>query len=214
MGVSETSSHEELSLAVANNPSIKPTCIAALAHAVERTDREELAAHLASLPKRAAQTQNPSTVIAILVKHGGMTESIEVDGEPYDGTLEDLRADESVPDDARIQYFVQTTENGARLAEELAPASQIARLFAEHPDRAEGLRTVLEFCDAPEGRSRDEIEACLFARPDILGSNPKTGGPNVYPAYFTTALEDAGAMQWNGTWKLTEEGRNFLSTGK
>lgn len=177
MGVSETSSYEELSLAVANNPSIKSTCIAALAHAVERTDREELAAHLASLPKRAAQTQNPSTVIAILVKHGGMTESIEVDGEPYDGTLEDLRADESVPDDARIQYFVQTTENGARLAEELSPASQIARLFAEHPDRAEGLRTVLEFCDAPKGAPATKSRRACSLAPTFLAQIRRQADP-------------------------------------
>ena len=199
---------------VQRNPASRPLYRAALERARTRIDRRELCSMLEDVPKSRTCTQTPQTVVGALVRHGALEETILVDGEPYGGTPEQFRADESITEATKVSYAVATTTAGKRFLEADKPSSRLEALLESKPEHARSLMEVLMFCDCSDGKTRDEIADMLYADGDALMIDPNTGRPSVYPAYFTGELEDAGALTWNGTWKLTREGEEFLAGQK
>ena len=84
---------------IKHNPLLKKPALLMLALAettAERTALEEAAA-AAWAPNFS---QSPAATIDILVRAGALEEQLLINGEPYEGTLEDVQFDEAVPDDA------------------------------------------------------------------------------------------------------------------
>lgn len=204
-------SYDKLVSVINENPASKKLVFAALEAAGAQVDRSVLVARLSELPRVRTCMQTPQTVISLMVNYGALNETILVDGIPYEGSLDDLQDDETVLEDAEISYLIETTAMGQRLLEDNAAHTVIARLFTDRPQHAETFLKVLQFCNVEEGRPMKQIEAYLEQDAEALGVNPETGFPAVYPAYFTTALEEAGAMEWDGVWKLTREGKEYVS---
>lgn len=192
------------------NPAATRLLLAAIRGARQAVDRAELAACLADVRTPATCTLSPQGAIAALIRHGGLVQTITVDGESYPGDEAALRADDTIADDAVIAFAVQATDAGLRLVRELAPASRIGALLDEKPAYRDALVDLLAFCDTDAGRTRDEIAAFLAQDGDALRVDPATGFPRVYPAFFTGCLETVGALVWDETWRLTEEGEDFL----
>lgn len=203
--------YDKLVSVVNENPASKKLVFAALEAAGTQVDRNVLVARLSELPRVRTCMQTPQTVIGLMVTYGALSETILVDGTPYKGSLDDLQDDETVLEDAEVSYLIETTAMGQRLLEDYAPRNVVSRLFADRPQHAKTFLKVLRFCDAEGGQSMKQIKAYLEQDAEALGVNPETGFPAVYPAYFTTALEEAGAMEWNGVWKLTREGKEYVS---
>ena len=155
--------------------------------------------------------QSPSTCIDILLRNEALVESILVNGEVYEGSLEDIQLDEDVPDDAEVEANIEVTDIGRELLEHYAPEATIAALFEERPQYKVVYQTAIKACAGADGCNRMDLEASIKALPP-LQRDPETNRINVYPQYFIDALETAGAIVWNGSWCATEAGLAALES--
>lgn len=199
---------------VRTNPASKKLYVAAL-EAMKASegemDRKSLAASLDGVPVPATCTQTSQQIISSLASNGALEEMIYVDGERYEGTLDELREDETIPEDAVVEHRVAVTEAGLMALEHFAPSREIALLFEEKPQHSHAFKKVLKACSCPEGKSGKEVETLFKGDDEALKPSERTGLPTVYPAFFTGELERVGAVEWNGAWRTTEEGRAFLT---
>lgn len=198
---------------IAANPAFRQPYRAALIAADGSIERERLAAAIACAPAPATFIQTPQDAITTCVGAGVLDQTLLVDGEPYDGTLEDLQADDAIDDAAEISYRVSLTDAGRRALAALAPENLLRRLMEDKPQHAAAFLKVLAVCAPDGGAPKAAIESALVAD-DSLKIDQRTQVPTVYPAYFTSALEDAGALRWNTAttcWEATEAGRAALA---
>lgn len=190
---------------IKHNPMLKEPILTVLALAEEVGDR-------ATLETTALQawkpffSQAPAAVIDTLVRHGFLSQQAFVNGEPYEGTLEDMQLDESVPDDAVAEVRLAVTEAGRSLASSYDPASTLAALFGERPRYADVFSAILSACAAEAGATREAVEAIVEAAAPTAAD-----GKKVYPQYFLDALECAGGIVWGGAWRTTDAGRAALA---
>lgn len=196
------------------NPSIRMLIMAAINGSQSEVSFDRLAETLEQVKRPKTCTQTSRSVIALSVANGALKQTLYVDGVPYDGTLEDLRNDDSLREGVDISYTVQATDEGLRIAAMHVPEKALASLFSSKPLYAQGFLMVLEGCSQKGGLTRDEINELLERNPSLVPHDPKTGAPLVRPAYFTGELEDSGALVWEGTWRTTTEGKAFLRTRK
>lgn len=189
---------------IKHNPMLKEPILTVLALAEEAGNR-------ATLETTALQawkpffSQAPAAVIDTLVRHGFLSQQAFVNGEPYEGTLEDMQLDESVPDDAVAEVRLAVTEAGRSLASSYDPASTLAALFGERPRYADVFSAILSACAAEAGATREAVEAIVEAAAPTAAD-----GKKVYPQYFLDALECAGGIVWGGAWRTTDAGRAAL----
>lgn len=184
--------------------------LAAIDSAKEETPYGDIISKIEQTPAPKTCTQSPSSVVAALIRKGALVQTVYVDGQLYDGTVNDLQNDESVLDDAVISYAVMSTDIGLEVAGEYTAKRKIAQLFETRPEYARAFTMVLSACSAPGGILRDDLEAMLVEDGDVLRIDPRTGIPTIFPAYFTGELENAGALVWDKTWQTTQEGEEFL----
>lgn len=206
----EVLAYEDLVEFMERNPSYERLIMHALELVQTYATRDVLAQELAAFKNKNC-LQTPQQILTLLVKYGALDETLLVDGEPYEGTLEAFQEDETIPDDAEITYELALTDFGKRAYKEFGPAAKIAKLFEDDAQSAPTYLRVLTFVNVEGGKPKSEIEAMLLADDDAVKRNPRTNIPTIYPVYYTTALEDAGALIWNGVWNLTEAGRAFLA---
>lgn len=186
---------------IKHNPMLKEPILTVLALAEEAGDRATLEATALQVWKPSF-SQAPAAVIDTLVRHGFLSQQSYVNGEPYEGTLEDMQLDESVPDDAVAEVRLAVTEVGRALGAAYDPASTLASLFGERPRYADVFSAILDAASADEGASREAIEAIVEAAAPTAAD-----GKKVYPQYFLDALECAGGIAWDGAWRTTDAGR-------
>lgn len=192
---------------IKHNPLLKKPALLMLAFAettAERTALEEAAAAAWALNF----PQSPAATIDILVRAGALEEQLLINGEPYEGTLEDVQFDETVPDDAYFENRVAVTETGRAIARAYDPKNLTANLLASRPAYAPVFRALIGCCSAPDGATLLAMEAVVEAQPEAAVN---AEGKKVYPQYFIDALETAGAIEWNGAWRATEAGRDQLA---
>lgn len=153
---------------------------------------------------------SPASSVDTLVRVGALTEEILIDGEPYEGTLEDLQLDPEVADDAVAESKLRITEEGRELLEAYAPERTLQALLDEKPRHAPVFKLMLNACSVEGGCMRDALENAIEAAlPDEAKS--ETGNKRVYPQYFLDALETAGGIAWDGSWRTTEAGASVLA---
>ena len=148
--------------------------------------------------------------VDILVRNGALAEQLLVDGAPYDGTLDSLQADEAVPDDAVAEARIAITDAGRTLLAAYAPEATLQALIQSKPCYRDVFAAVLAACDAEAGASRTDLERIVNAFPQ-LKPDPATQRTAVYPQYFIDALETAGGIAWNGSWRTTDAGKAHLT---
>lgn len=192
---------------IKHNPLLKKPALLVLALAETCTDRMSL--EEAAMEAWASEfPQKPASVIDILVRAQALEEQLLVNGETYEGTLEDMQLDESVPDDAALESHIAITDAGRALASAYDPTHLIADLLASRPRYAPVYRAVAARCATAQGASREDVEAAVESLPEIVVNSE---GAKVYPQYFIDALETAGAIEWDGAWHITAAGREQLT---
>lgn len=207
-------STEALRRALHDNSANRVYYLTALEHSATPMGFAELADILARTPAPATCTVAPKNAITNLVNHGALELSATVDGQPYKGGVEQLQADENLPEGADIRYWVTRTEAGEHLLSEEGAGSRTMRLLEDKPGFADALVSVLELC-MRGGAPKSDIEERLKADPDALRIDARTGLPGVSAAFYTTNLEDAGALVWaGGVWKATRAGELALAAWK
>lgn len=192
-----------------HNPALKKPIMAVLSlcqgACANRLEVEAAAAEVWS----DAYRLSPMATIDALIRKGAMMESVLLNGEPYDGSLEDMQLDENVPDDAVVESNITVTEAGAQLLMQYAPDETLRLLFSSHPHYADVYAVALRACSVEGGASREALEAAINTMP-ALKPDPETKQTKVYPQYFIDALETAGGIEWKASWLITEEGRRAL----
>ncbi len=166
----------------------------------------------AELEKSAAEAwsdsfaQKPAVVIDMLVRAGAVDEALSVDGEAYEGTLEDIQLDESIPLEADVSDMIAITEAGRELSSSIDPANTLRALLAQRPHYETVFKRVLAACLPVEGATREELEQAVEGGGNVISPE----GERVYPQFFMDALESAGGIVWDGAWHATEAGRRIL----
>ncbi len=150
-------------------------------------------------------SQEPATIIDVVVRAGAVSESLAIDGEPYEGSLEDIQLDESIPLEAEVSDTIVLTDAGRELAASLDPANTLRDLFDARPHYKKTFMRVLSACSSQKGASREALESAIEANGPV--KSPE--GERVYPQFFLDALESAGGIAWDGTWRATDAGRQF-----
>ena len=182
----------------------------AIEHCTEEIDEFEAAEWLDDRRDAAAQVQDGGSLIATLIRRGALDRIILVDGVPYAGTLEDLYADESLPDEAQSICRVKATAAGLDAAASWRGILSPAALFAENPQFVPGYRAVLAAC-ADEPRSTAEIKEALNAAGiHIMDAESRQ---EVHASYFTNALQTHGALAWDRKrWGITPAGAALIAS--
>ncbi len=131
------------------------------------------------------------------------TESDAVDGAPSGESASDSEKSASDLVDQPTDYTLVTTDAGRAALELFEPGRLIAEFMgAQPPEFFDVACRILALCE--EG-------AALSAITEGVGKGRITvGEKSVYPEYFVSRLENAGAIEWEGgRWRATEPGRAF-----
>jgi len=110
---------------------------------------------------------------------------------------------ELIEDEKGSQVFV-TTQAGRNVVRLESPIRRIGHLLAQDLDYRDIYLQVLQSCLAP--KTKGEIEA-------MLDGNPVLENPKVYPSFVIGKLEEAGGLEWDGKWRTTQRGKEFLDEG-
>ena len=156
---------------------------------------------------RESYSQAPATIIESLLRNGALAEQIVVDGQVYDGTLEDIQRDESVPLEAEVSDGISITEAGRDLAASLDPDFTMRALLADRPHYRDVFARVISVCAAADGASREAVEQAVEQDGNVVSPD----GKRVYPQYFMDALETAGGIVWDGAWRATQAGLRAIA---
>lgn len=195
-----------------HNPLLKKPLLALLELAEQNPQGDRRGLEQAALEVwEDGYRQSPAVSVDILVRNGALTEQVYVDGEPYDGTMEDLQLDADVADDAAVESRVAVTDAGRQLLAQYAPSALLRSLFAEKPQYRDVFAAALRACAAEPGCSRADLEHTINEMPQ-LKPHPEAKPASVYPQYFIDALETCGGIAWNGSWHATEAGKAILTT--
>lgn len=157
----------------------------------------------------AACRHTSTTILDMLVRDYAVEERLSVDGAFYEGTLLDLQVDPAIGDDSEVERYINITQKGKEVLDEYAGNKRLLALLERKPQYRSVYRTMLEFCDCPEGRTRSELERTLEALPE-LAPVPGTGERSVYPQYFIDSLEIADGICWQNAWRTTGTGKRCL----
>ena len=182
---------------VEHNPRLKEpvTCVLGMYAEAETFDRAQLEEQLSQV-WRESYSQAPATIIEIVV-----------DGQVYDGTLEDIQRDESVPLEAEVSDGISITEAGRDLAASLDPDFTMRALLADRPHYRDVFARVISVCAAADGASREAVEQAVEQDGNVVSPD----GKRVYPQYFMDALETAGGIVWDGAWRATQAGLRAIA---
>ncbi len=151
-----------------------------------------------------------SSIIEMLVRAGALEEVLEIDGVPYEGTLEDAFNDENISDESESLIYESITEVGRLVASQISPAARTSELFEVEAKFLGGFKVVLSECNCEQGKSTKELEEALDAK-GFLYRNERTNIPSVYPSMYANMLKDADCIAWNHAWITTDAGRAALS---
>lgn len=173
----------------------------------ERRDLRVIEEEVAGYPEFAHAVQSQYHMICALEDAGGLRRieldenGVEVAPEQKEGLTEDE------VDDLVASYSFETTEVGRAFVEQHAPRARLIELLDLVPARRDTYVEVLEYCREP--RSYHDFESLLAGR-DILRIGPNGTHEAIQPSVFLDKLERAGAIVWDGGWKLTEGGEEYL----
>ena len=96
-----------------------------------------------------------------------------------------------------------TTEAGLELLASFDPAAELRNLLAGDETYLDIYLRVLDLC-------ADEGGAATSALSAAVDKDPLVQSPRLFAQHFTERLEKAGAVKWDGSWKITEVGRAYL----
>ncbi len=164
---------------------------------------EELDAEVASYPEMRSSAFTPRTVLSWLVDAGAIEEL-----EPEENAVDEAAGEDATASDdaSRSPVLFVTTEAGLSVARSHRPFDAIEELvMGDEPRYGDAYLLVLDACSSPQ--TKGQLEG-------LLKGNPALENPTRYASFFIDRLERAGAVVWDGGWRLTDEGRAFLESNR
>lgn len=180
-----------------------------LAFCVEERTIADIDRFAAGFPEASRATENPAYMAKSLAREDGLSiieraaDGHEVTSEEKEGLTEDEI------DDLVVLVGYRTTDIGCEIIAEHNPLTRLTDLMGTRPDRADTFDELLRFI-AEKPRSYDDVKSLLSGRP-VLETVINGRIEVVQPSVFIDKLERAGVLVWDKGWKLTEEGRSYLS---
>lgn len=178
----------------------------------ERT-LDEAEDYIESLPEYKGALQTSTALTNVLMKCGGLLyREYDAAGRLVDDTyIEELTSQELTDDDIYElidRRTLTTTEAGMAVVTLMNPQKRISRVVSLVPEREPLFRRVLDFCTEP--RSLEAINGLIGDDP-LLDPSERTAHIRLRPSYFIDKLHEAGALVWEGGWKITDAGQAWLA---
>lgn len=198
---------ERVSRILEDNPAYRFLYAGLLDACTDECALEEALAWCASHRTSQSQILSDAALVDAMVRCGALERRVLVDGALYEGSLEALQDDETVPESAEVTVRLQTTAEGLEAARVQNELRSLERLIAEAPQREAGFRAVLAWCADDPGKTTRQLQE-LLKEANLLETEEARGIDGLHASYFTGALEAVGALAWNGkAWIATERGR-------
>lgn len=143
-----------------------------------------------------------------MLEEAGALEKLTVDGTPYEEVEPQLV---EVEEDGKKflrptpppEVMWKTTPAGLDALADDNPLGELEYIVDEQEQAYAGVfQEILGMCDG-DGSSIDQIKR-------QVNSNPALDYPKKTAQFFMDYLDRNGAIEWDGTWKITEVGRNLL----
>ncbi len=194
-----------LSLLFDRNPAYGDIYAAAIDACADEIGEVDAIAAVEARKTLRAQTQDAESILATLIRRGGIECAAFVDGERYSGTPQDLQDDDTLGDDVEITFSLHSTPAGIDAAAAYRDSKSVGRLLAEFPEHREGFLRAIATCASGEGASTDDVQRALIdagiIRPGVASAQ------TIHASYFTSKLERYGALVWKEKrWHATKEG--------
>ena len=159
-----------------------------------------------------AQRDNRSVYSAVgicrMLQKAGALDRVLEDGSIYDES--EFQPEMIVGDDGQeylqaseppVLYW-ETTEDGARYADSDDPIQRTLDLIEENRIYLPIYSGILEMCS--DGGKKTSALNKRFDDDELLKE------PRLYTSHFLQQLEEAGALRWEGSWVVTDDGREAL----
>ena len=174
----------------------------------EPLSTEQLDTQVEKLKEHHHSIYSPLTLIGLLERAGAIAKTDasgasleEVEQEPILVELDGVEYWTVAP--APEVFWTVSPEGNAKLVS-YKPLELIAACYEAEPEYAPIFTTVLELTAHPGGSSLRDIG-------NIVDDEPVLQSPRRYAMYFIDKLEHAGAVTWQGSWTITDAGREFLT---
>lgn len=198
-----------VSTLIRENPSVKGKILKAVSATIDEISYDQAIAIVDEMSVPKTCTISSQSVVAMLVANGILKQSIYVDGAVYEGSPEDFFNDTTISVDAEISYTLQSSPDACHDIESFASRGQIRALLAINPEQRNTFLKVLDACTSLDGMTKKQIDGLLADDDEALKFDVRTGLPTVFSAYYLNALEEVGALVWDGVWRTTETGKEF-----
>lgn len=192
----------------AQMPTLHKMLFAILGTCASPIPTADLEAAIAEMKRHHHSVYEPLTLCNLLERAGAIEQTDE-NGTPLtEVEQEPLRVEVDGVEFWRVapapEVFWSLTDAGAAKLDSYRPPEMIARLYENEPQYGDIFTTCLELCARDGGASLREIG-------DVVDDEPVLQSPKRYAMYFIDKLEHAGAVEWTGTWSITEHGRAHLT---
>lgn len=170
-------------------------------HAVAEVDE-----HVAKLQSHNASVYDGAALCAMLQQAGALEveadadDAADTDDEPQ---IEVVDGVEYLRPAKPAQKLWQTTEIGLSYLDSFDPRADLAHLLADDTAYMDIYLHVLDMCADNGGTTTAALSAAI-------DKDPLVQSPRFFAQHFTERLEKAGAVEWDGVWKITDLGRSYL----
>ena len=169
-------------------------------HAVAEVDE-----HVAKLQSHNASVYDGAALCAMLQQAGALEVETDADEESESGEpqIEVVDGVEYLRPAKPAQKLWRTTEIGLAYLDNFDPKADLARLLADDAAYMDIYLRVLDMCADNGGTTTPALSAAI-------DKDPLVQSPRFFAQHFTERLEKAGAVEWDGAWKITDLGRSYL----
>ena len=170
-------------------------------HAVTEVDE-----HVAKLQSHNASVYDGAALCDMLQQAGALEveadadDAADTDDEPQ---IEVVDGVEYLRPAKPAQKLWQTTEIGLAYLDSFDPRADLARLLTDDTAYMDIYLRVLDMCADNGGTTTPALSAAI-------DKDPLVQSPRFFAQHFTERLEKAGAVEWDGAWKITDLGRSYL----
>lgn len=170
-------------------------------HAVTEVDE-----HVAKLQSHNASVYDGAVLCDMLQQAGALEveadadDAADIDDEPQ---IEVVDGVEYLRPAKPAQKLWQTTEIGLSYLDSFDSRADLARLLADDAAYMDIYLRVLDMCADDGGTTTAALSAAI-------DKDPLVQSPRFFAQHFTERLEKAGAVEWDGAWKITDLGRSYL----
>ena len=166
----------------------------------------EVDACVAKLQAHNASVYDGAALCAMLQQAGALEtvteedETADTDDEPQ---IEVVDGVEYLRPAKPAEKLWKTTEAGLAYFDSFDPKADLARLLADDAAYMDIYLRVLDMCADKGGTTTAALAAAI-------DKDPLVQSPRFFAQHFTERLEKAGAVEWDGAWKITDLGRSYL----